>query len=145
MSAFGLSGKPAGLRNEGQNLCFMNCVIQCLSHTPNLVDKLVSVSSDLDCSQAESIMIDSLVHLMTECKKTNSREAVLDPTLFREAVSVFHNSVVAPPTERQRQQDAAEFCMWLLETLHNALNKKLVKGKNFVDVFSLGLIMNCKL
>ncbi|KAL4226798.1 hypothetical protein ACF0H5_014777 [Mactra antiquata] len=129
MSAFGFSRKPRGLRNQGQNLCFMNCVIQCLSRTPNLLEKLSSSSDDLDCSQAESVMIDSLINLMTECRKTNSRDGVLDPILFREAISVFPNCVVAPPTERQRQQDAAEFCMWLLETLHNALNKKNVKDK----------------
>lgn len=139
MSAFGMSSfdvnKPAGLRNEGQNLCFMNCVIQCLSHTPGLVDKLIySADEDLDCSEAESVMIVALTNLMSECKKTSRgahNEGVLDPTILREAMSVLHNGLVSPPMERQHQQDAAEFFMWLIEALHTALNKKTDKGSRF--------------
>jgi hypothetical protein len=136
MSAFGYSAvdvnQPAGLRNEGQNLCFMNCVIQCLAHTPNLVDKIISdAEKELDCSQAESVMIDTLTDLMSRCKKTKQSgqgTGVLDPAVLRETMSALPNRLVAPPTERQNQQDAAEFFMWLMETLHNALNKKTAKG-----------------
>lgn len=139
MSAFGMSSfdmnKPAGLRNEGQNLCFMNCVIQCLSHTPSLVDKLVYCSDgDIDCSEAESVMLVALTNLMSQCKKTSregQNDGVLDPTILREAMSVLHNGLVSPPMERQHQQDAAEFFMWLIEALHTALNKKTDKGNSF--------------
>lgn len=136
MSAFGLSSldhdKPAGLRNEGQNLCFMNCVIQCLSHTPFLVERLrQDAEQELDCSEAESVMIDALLNLMSRCKKTKregQNAGILDPTVLREAMSALHSRLVVPPMERQNQQDAAEFFMWLMETLHNALNKKTVRG-----------------
>lgn len=137
MSAFGLSSldhdKPAGLRNEGQNLCFMNCVIQCLSHTPFLVERLgQDAEQELDCSEAESVMINVLLNLMSQCKKTKRERqnmGILDPTGLREAMSALRNGLVVPPMERQNQQDAAEFFMWLMETLHNALNKKTVRGK----------------
>ncbi|XP_045166733.2 uncharacterized protein LOC123530097 [Mercenaria mercenaria] len=137
MSAFGYSSvdknKPAGLRNEGQNLCFLNCVIQCLAHTPNLVDKLIhDAEQELDCSETESVMIDALISLMSQCKKTKQdgqNSGVLDATVLREAISLLPNRLVAPPTERQNQQDAAEFFMWLMETLHNSLNKKITKEK----------------
>lgn len=132
MSAFGFSSednkRPPGLRNEGLNLCFMNCVIQCLAHTPDLVDKIIfSANQELDCSEAEIVMVDSLIDIMAQCKKTNNKvggsDGVLDPTILRETMSVLNGGLVAPPTERQRQQDAAEFFMWLMETLHKTLKK----------------------
>lgn len=132
LSAFGFSekhDKPAGLRNEGQNLCFMNCVIQCLSHTPGLVNCLFDESSqELDCSETESAMISALTEILSQCQRTKN-EGCLDPSLFREAVSLLNGGLVAPLSERQHQQDAAEFYMWLMEVLHGALNKKTVPGK----------------
>lgn len=132
MAAFGFSEKhekPSGLRNEGQNLCFMNCILQCLSHTPGLVDKLFAESDqELDCSESESTMIVALGEILSQCQQMKS-EGVLDPTLFREAISMLNGGLVTPLNERQHQQDAAEFFMWLMETLHTALNKKSVPGK----------------
>ncbi|XP_052252966.1 uncharacterized protein LOC127859507 [Dreissena polymorpha] len=126
MSAFGYkdkSQKPAGLRNEGQNLCFLNCVIQCLSRTPGLVDKLYwEINHEQDCSAAESAMISALTELMDQCKKMQA-DGVLDPTQFRAAVAQLNSGLVVAPTVRQYQQDTAEFFMWLMESLHNALKK----------------------
>ncbi|WAR26014.1 UBP5-like protein [Mya arenaria] len=127
MSAFGFNereDKPAGLRNEGQNLCFLNCILQCLANTPHLVDQLYAeINKDLDCSEAESTMIASLAEILAQCQKTKT-DGVLDPTLFRESVATLDGRLVCPPTEKQHQQDTAEFFMWLMESLHGALNKK---------------------
>lgn len=136
MSAIGMStksmdlNKPPGFRNEKLNLCFLNCVIQCLSHTPKLVDKLKDAKNDLDCSEVETDMINELVDLMSRCKRTKRDSAdggVLDPTVLREAISALNTNLVVPPGERQRQQDAGEFFMWLTEKMHHILNKKTVK------------------
>jgi len=132
MSAFGFSQKsdmPSGIRNDGQNLCFLNCVLQCLSHTPNFVDNLfAAMQQELDCSETESCMVTSLVEILSQCQKT-SGSGTLDPSAFRESVATLNGRLVARPTERQHQQDSAEFFMWLMETLRAALNKKPNSGK----------------
>ena len=135
-SAFGFGGswssKPAGLKNEGQNLCFMNSVVQCLARSPNLVSELSrEMKDDIDCSVAESVLVSSFVELLTMCSDKPGKHKVLEPTAFKEAVSVLNNHLVAPTGERQFQQDAAEFIMWLMETLVNILNKKCSQGDLF--------------
>ena len=132
-SAFGFgsgwSSKPAGLKNEGQNLCFMNSVVQCLARSPCLVGELSrEMKEDIDCSVAESVLLSSFVELLTTCTDKPGRHSVLEPTAFKEAVSVLNNHLVAPPGERQFQQDAAEFIMWLMEMLVSILNKKCYQG-----------------
>ncbi|XP_060078468.1 uncharacterized protein LOC132557958 [Ylistrum balloti] len=126
ISAFGFSStpeKPPGLRNEGQNLCFMNSIIQCLARTPNLTQSLsIESSKESECTMEESLLLTSIVEIIENCKVKGSAK-VLDPIAFRQAASSLPNSVVALPTQRQAQQDAAEFYMWFMDTLHCLLNK----------------------
>ncbi|OWF45254.1 ubiquitin carboxyl-terminal hydrolase 3-like [Mizuhopecten yessoensis] len=126
ISAFGFSStpeKPPGLRNEGQNLCFMNSILQCLARTPNLIQSLsTETSKESECTMEESLLLTSIVEILENCKVKGSAK-VLDPIAFRQAASSLPNSVVALPTQRQAQQDAAEFYMWFMDSLHCLLNK----------------------
>lgn len=126
MSTFGFSGQhdgPPGLRNEGQNLCFMNSILQCLARTPNLCKNLENeTSKEAECSVAESVLLNSLAEILKQCLVQNSGSS-LDPLAFRQAASTLHSVLVAPPSHRQVQQDAAEFFMWLMDTIHTLLNK----------------------
>ncbi|KAK3587115.1 hypothetical protein CHS0354_023569 [Potamilus streckersoni] len=135
MSAIGLfknqRNKPAGLRNEGQNLCFLNCVVQCLARSPYLFEKLErEIIEDFECSVAESALFTSVLEICSNClQKSGFSENVIEPDAFRRAVSLLNATLVAPPTERQGQQDAAEFFMWLIGILHTMLNKKKKDSK----------------
>jgi len=126
MSTFGFSGQhdvPPGLRNEGQNVCFMNSILQCLARTPNLGKNLEKeTSKDTECSVAESVLLNTLAEILNQCMVHNSCSS-LDPMAFRQAASTLHSVLVAPPSQRQVQQDAAEFFMWLMDTVHTLLNK----------------------
>ncbi|KAK7478569.1 hypothetical protein BaRGS_00030168 [Batillaria attramentaria] len=129
MNVFGLGlplRKPPGLRNKGQNLCFINSVLQCLARSPYLAECLaVDAAKELECTVAESLLLSTLSELLDlltaepETLDTN----VLDPTSFRQATSSLKPSLVAPVGQPQSQQDAAEFLMWLLDTVHSILNK----------------------
>lgn len=133
ISAFGFSStpdKPPGLRNEGQNLCFMNSIIQCLARTPKLTQLLsLESSKESECSMEEALLLSSIVEIIENCKVEGNTK-VLDPIAFRQAASSLSNSVVAMPTGRQTQQDAAEFYMWFMDSLHCLLNKNRKSSPN---------------
>ncbi|CAL1532087.1 unnamed protein product [Lymnaea stagnalis] len=118
--------KPVGLVNNGQNMCFINSVIQCLARGPYLVQCLTAdAAKELECSVAESDLLSSLAELLDilTIDPVCSDYKVFNATRFRKAASVLNPSLVSPPGEQLRQQDAAEFLMWLLATVHNILNK----------------------
>ncbi|VDI11600.1 Hypothetical predicted protein [Mytilus galloprovincialis] len=136
MSTFGFSGHhsgPPGLRNEGQNLCFMNSILQCIARTPNLCKHLsLETAKEAECSVAESVLLNTLVEIMNSCMVDNSSSS-LDPMAFRQAASTLNSSLVAAPSQRQVQQDAAEFFMWLMDTVHTLLNKNRRGGQVAVE------------
>lgn len=134
LSVFGINPYvkvPPGLKNEGQNLCFMNCVLQCLARTPHLLDRLATEAyEEASCSVAESAFTSALTELLRYCNTSpgTSDIAALDPVALQQAASYLPGSPVVPLGHRQTQQDAGEFLMWLLSTVHSVLNKNR-KGK----------------
>lgn len=118
--------KPPGLRNRGQNQCFMNSVLQCLARSPYLAQFLaVDAAKELECTVSESLFLSTLSELLDlvtaepETLDTN----VLDPSQFRQASSALNKGLVAPIGQPQSQQDAAEFLMWMLDMVHSVLNR----------------------
>jgi hypothetical protein len=118
--------KPPGLRNRGQNQCFMNAVLQCLARSPYLAQFLaVDAAKELESTVSESLFLSTLSELLDlltaepETLDTN----VLDPSQFRQASSALNKGLVAPVGQPQSQQDAAEFLMWTLDTVHSVLNR----------------------
>ncbi|KAH9504808.1 hypothetical protein Btru_061993 [Bulinus truncatus] len=124
---FGISApKPVGLTNNGQNMCFINSVIQCLARGPFLVEYLTAdAAKELECTVAESELLSSLAELLDilTIDPVCSDYKIFSATRFRKAASMLNPSLVSPPGDQLIQQDAAEFLMWLLATLHNILNK----------------------
>ena len=121
--------KPPGLPNSGGNLCFFNSVIQCLAHCPCLVDELSKACRALDFSHLplpEGRLVQPLSALLQECQQRNRNDCRIVPTAtFRNVVGALKPSLVRPLNSslRQEQNDAGEFLMWLLDSLHRALNQ----------------------
>lgn len=118
--------KPVGLVNNGQNMCFINSVVQCLARSPFLVECITAdAAKELECNVAESNLLSSLAELLDilTIDPSCSDNKAFNATRFRKAVSGLNPSLVSPPGEQLKQQDAAEFLMWLLATVHTILNK----------------------
>ncbi len=148
MSALGMnpySDTPPGLNNSGQNVCFLNSILQCLSHSPGLLQCLTLDSEQLRCSNPEAALVTSLAEMVQAltAKPGTSEVSVLDPIPVRRAASSLSGSMVTHPSQQQQQQDVAEFLMWLLQVLHNALNlyrrttdhNGSVTGKNHMYIY----------
>ena len=79
----------------------------------------------MKCSSGEAAFVLAISELI-ENLRVNPAEVektVLEPIALREAACQLRGSVVVDPVSGvQEQQDAAEFLMWTLDVLHNALN-----------------------
>jgi len=116
-------GGASGLRNIG-NTCFMNSVIQCLSNTKLLTNYLLSDEHVREINTSNSSMKGSLIKAFATVIKSlwKSNGRVVDPSSLKGAVQRF-----APRFSGYNQEDSQEFLRYLLEGLHEDVNRVLTK------------------
>uniref|UniRef100_T1ITH6 ubiquitinyl hydrolase 1 n=1 Tax=Strigamia maritima TaxID=126957 RepID=T1ITH6_STRMM len=119
-------GGLVGLRNLG-NTCFMNSVIQCLSNTKPLVDYCLKDSYLNECNITISSMKGSLIKAFASLMHSMWRgtaDAAVNPQMFKNQIQKF-----APRFMGYNQQDAQEFLRYLLQGLHEDVNRVTSKPK----------------
>lgn len=114
----------SGIRNHG-NTCFLNAIIQCLSHTDLLAKYFVLDSYKEDLQRHKNQMKKSVGH-----GEVTERLAVLIKSLwtsrYSAEISSGFKSVVGKHGEQYRgtlQHDAQEFLLWLLDAVHEDINR----------------------
>ncbi|KAL0281132.1 UNVERIFIED_CONTAM: hypothetical protein PYX00_002217 [Menopon gallinae] len=116
-----------GLRNIG-NTCFMNSVIQCLSNTRPLLEYLLNEDylSDINTSisQMKGALIKAFSNVIQELWAPNAEDKIINTINFKSQIQRF-----APRFMGYSQQDAQEFLRYLLEGLHEDVNRITVKPK----------------
>ncbi|KAG8376849.1 hypothetical protein BUALT_Bualt09G0106600 [Buddleja alternifolia] len=122
-SALGLTG----LYNLG-NTCFMNSAIQCLAHTPKLVDYFLgNFREDLNFGNPLGMNGKLAVAFGDLLRKLWAPGATpITPRMFKSTISSF-----APQFSGYNQHDSQEFLSFLLDGLHEDLNR--VKSKPYVQ------------
>ncbi|XP_062950316.1 ubiquitin carboxyl-terminal hydrolase 2 isoform X2 [Cynocephalus volans] len=116
----------AGLRNLG-NTCFMNSILQCLSNTRELKDYCLQrlYMRDLShSSNAHTALMEEFAKLI-QTIWTSSPNDVVSPSEFKTQIQRY-----APRFVGYNQQDAQEFLRFLLDGLHNEVNRVTVRPKS---------------
>ncbi|KAL5019637.1 hypothetical protein ScPMuIL_002529 [Solemya velum] len=110
--------------------CFMNSVLQCLSHTRPLLEYCLREDYLRDKNTTSNGMKGSLItayaNLMCSLWKDNN-DTYVSPNAFKTQIQRF-----APRFMGYSQQDAQEFLRYLLEGLHEDVNKITRKPKMVV-------------
>ncbi|KAI5427909.1 Ubiquitin carboxyl-terminal hydrolase 9 [Lathyrus oleraceus] len=124
----GERGGLAGLQNLG-NTCFMNSVLQCLVHTPPLVEFFLQDYNDeinrdnpLGMSGELALAFGDLLR-----KLWSSGRTAIAPRAFKGKLARF-----APQFSGYNQHDSQELLAFLLDGLHEDLNR--VKQKPYIEM-----------
>ncbi|KAL7065073.1 hypothetical protein AAHC03_04553 [Spirometra sp. Aus1] len=114
-------GGLVGLSNLG-NTCFMNSVLQCLSNTQALAEACLDRSYTGDLNESSSMrgrLFEVYADLMRQIwEPTNGTQSYISPQRFKAQVQKF-----APRFMGYAQQDAQEFLRYLLQGLHEDVNR----------------------
>lgn len=117
------TGGNLGLANLG-NTCYMNSALQCLLHIPeinyyffyNIFEKELNKTNPLGNKGQIAIAFGLLLHKLFDNLKSTS--SFISPREFKFTIghysSMFHG---------YQQQDSQEFLSWLLDALHEDLNR----------------------
>ncbi|XP_077403304.1 ubiquitin carboxyl-terminal hydrolase 2-like [Vanacampus margaritifer] len=119
-----------GLKNLG-NTCFMNSILQCLSNTPELRDYCLREvhQTDLNNNGTSSALVEEFAKLIQNLWTSATNETFI-PSDFRSQVQIC-----APKFAGCNQQDAQEFLRFLLDALHNEVNRAAACPSAFVGDF----------
>ncbi|KAE8722454.1 Ubiquitin carboxyl-terminal hydrolase 10 [Hibiscus syriacus] len=117
-----------GLQNLG-NTCFMNSALQCLVHTPPLVEYFLKDYSDEINIQNPLGMQGELALAFGELlrKLWSSGQTSIAPRVFKGKLARF-----APQFSGYNQHDSQELLAFLLDGLHEDLNR--VKQKPYIEM-----------
>eukprot|EP00118_Oscarella_pearsei_P021458 m.240850 g.240850 ORF g.240850 m.240850 type:complete len:598 (+) comp40197_c1_seq18:37-1830(+) len=117
--SYGSAGGLVGLRNLG-NTCFMNSILQCLSHTRLLTEYFISRNFENSLngkSHMKGRLVRAYATLLNEMWEGMDSHSAFSPSEFKSRIQKF-----APRFAGYSQQDAQEFLRFLLDGLHDELN-----------------------
>ncbi|XP_056612606.1 ubiquitin carboxyl-terminal hydrolase 2a isoform X1 [Triplophysa dalaica] len=120
-----------GLRNLG-NTCFMNSILQCLSNTQSLRDYCLHNSHRRDLNnnnRTNTALMEEFAKLI-QTMWTSSSSEVVSPSEFKTQIQRY-----APRFVGYNQQDAQEFLRFLLDGLHNEVNRVTVRPRANMEDF----------
>ncbi|XP_022923388.1 ubiquitin carboxyl-terminal hydrolase 20-like isoform X1 [Cucurbita moschata] len=115
----------AGLANMG-NTCFINAILQCLTHTAPFVEGLRSVTHDMPCN-SEDLCVLCAIRDHIELSLT-SMGGIISPLQLVDNLNYFSSCF-----RRYQQEDAHEFLQCFLDKLERCLVREAKDQISFED------------
>ncbi|KAA0701946.1 Ubiquitin carboxyl-terminal hydrolase 2 [Triplophysa tibetana] len=112
--------------------CFMNSILQCLSNTQSLRDYCLHNSHRRDLNnnnRTNTALMEEFAKLI-QTMWTSSSSEVVSPSEFKTQIQRY-----APRFVGYNQQDAQEFLRFLLDGLHNEVNRVTVRPRGNMEDF----------
>uniref|UniRef100_A0A673M3S2 Ubiquitin carboxyl-terminal hydrolase 2 n=1 Tax=Sinocyclocheilus rhinocerous TaxID=307959 RepID=A0A673M3S2_9TELE len=112
--------------------CFMNSILQCLSNTHDLRDYCLRNTHHTDLNnncRAKAVLMEEFAKL-TQSLWTSASSEAISPSDFKMQIQKY-----APRFVGYNQQDAQEFLRFLLDGLHNEVNRVTVKPRSPMEDF----------
>ena len=127
---------PPGIKNTG-NTCFVNSTLQSLARTPGFLEALTfasEVSTSKSTALSDIPLASLLQKLLSKCTIIANESSIHPPLDAKEFLTIVAEKashlIVSPVSrERQSQQDASEFLLWLLDSLHIDLSCSTTPSK----------------
>ena len=109
----------SGLRNLG-NTCYLNSILQCLSHSPSLMNYITDheFDEDLHTNTPSGLFTTEFRKLLVQLW---IRNGVVHPGPFKQVADTGMLQRESFGLGAQWQNDAHEFLEYILDTLHNSL------------------------
>jgi ubiquitin C-terminal hydrolase len=109
----------SGLINQG-NTCWMNSIIQCISHSETIRDFFIlnKYQEDVNPNSNEFYFLELFIKLIKEMWRDNS---IIEAHSFKEIIGQLNSNFVG-----NDQQDAQEFFILLIDELHKAVSYEIV-------------------
>jgi len=117
-----------GLANLG-NTCFMNSIMQCLSHTRGLLKYFISNSfrEDINNTKIEKHIIEQW---NTVVRSLWYKNAIVSPKKLLQVIQIVARTKGYHNFTGYRQNDSQEFLQFFLESLHNGFAHEVIMRIN---------------
>ena len=109
-----------GIRNLG-NTCFMNCILQCLNSTPTLAEYFLRGHYRIDINKTNELGFRGEIaneYAVLVSATWSGHCKIISPKHFRYLIGQFNQQFLS-----NEQQDSQEFLLFLLDGLHEDLNR----------------------
>ena len=112
-----------GLANLG-NTCFMNSILQCIAHTPQLLEYFFTnkFQADIDISKRERDLVGQLNQL---CRCIWYRNAIVSPKVLLHTIHTLAAKKNNGQFQGYSQNDSQEFLQFILECTHEGLAQEV--------------------